>query len=107
MDLIHQGGLKRQVSSRLKKKALVLVNILVGSNSTREDIGPGLESEGRNCYEEIENTLQCDLIIKYNKKVIRRVDNEDQLNNDVEERTVMIRGDDSDCEDKDMCEQEL
>ena len=74
--------------------------ILVGSNDIRDKIGPGLKPEGSKCYEEIENTLQCDLIIKYNKKVIRRVDSEDQLCNDGEETSVMIRGDDSDWETK-------
>ena len=44
--------------------------------------------------------MQCDLIIKYNKKVIRRVDSEDQLCNDGEEKSVMIRGDDCDWETK-------
>ena len=78
------------------------MNILVGSNSTRDEIGSALGPENNKFYEEIENTVQCDLIIKYNKKVIRRVDSEDQLNNDVQERTVMVRGDDSDCEDKDF-----
>ena len=73
------------------------MNILVGSNSTRVEIGSALGPENNKFYEEIENTVQCDLIIKYNKKVIRRVDSEDQLNNDVQER--MVRGDDDEGDD--------